>query len=84
MKKSGFFERKLDNIEIGLNRFVGDTVALGEQIAGGFADLGDQWDDLKEQADAIGQPGFQWSDISKLEFKKLSAQEKIANRQPFK
>ena len=83
-KKSGFWERKLDNIEIGLNRMVGDAIAGVEQIAGTFADLGDQWDDLKEQADAIGQPGFQWSDISKLEWKKLSAQEKIANRKPFK
>ena len=83
-KKSGFWERKLDNIEIGLNRFVGDVVAGAEQLAGIPADLSDQWDDLKEQANAIGQPGFQWSDISKLEFNKLSAQEKIANRKNFK
>ena len=83
-KKSGFWERKLDNIEIGLNRVVGDLVAGAEQLAGIPADLSDQWDDLKEQANAIGQPGFQWSDISKLEWKKLSGQEKLANRKQFK
>ena len=32
-KKSGFWERKLDNIEIGLNRVVGDLVAGAEQLA---------------------------------------------------